>query len=145
MCLEMFWVFLTFLNRFRLCQILRQLNIVIKCEISCGFIFSQGFSDGNKMENIIKFSHVDVQLQIYLKEKIKHRKASTKFISFGLHCKENSIYVFLFWELRGLSPNFHIHVSVCDLYIPRIGPHISCRRICRPILEIYKSLTDIWV
>jgi hypothetical protein len=29
----------------------------------------------------------------------------------------------LFWELRGLSPNFHIHVSVSDLYIPRIGPH----------------------
>ncbi len=26
--------------------------------------------------------------------------------------------------LRGLSPNFHIHVSVSDLYIPRIGPHI---------------------
>ncbi len=24
----------------------------------------------------------------------------------------------------GLSPNFHIHVSVSDLYIPRIGPHI---------------------
>ncbi len=33
------------------------------------------------------------------------------------HCKENPIYVFLFWELRGLSPNFHIHVSVSDLYI----------------------------
>ncbi len=27
-------------------------------------------------------------------------------------------------ELRRLSPNFHIHVSVSDLYIPRIGPHI---------------------
>jgi hypothetical protein len=32
--------------------------------------------------------------------------------------------VFLFWELRGLSPNFHIHVSVSNLYINRIGPHI---------------------
>jgi hypothetical protein len=40
------------------------------------------------------------------------------------HCNENPIYVFLFWELRVLSPNFHIHVSVSDLYIPRIGPHI---------------------
>jgi hypothetical protein len=28
-----------------------------------------------------------------------------------LHCKENPIYVFLFWELRSLGPNFHIHVS----------------------------------
>ncbi len=46
-----------------------------------------------------------------------------------LHCNENPIYVFLFWELRGLSPCFHIQVSVSDLYIPRIGPHISCSRI----------------
>ncbi len=27
-------------------------------------------------------------------------------------------------ELRGLSPNSYIHVSVSDLYIPMIGPHI---------------------
>jgi hypothetical protein len=27
------------------------------------------------------------------------------------HCSENTIYVFLFSELRGLSSNFHIHVS----------------------------------
>jgi hypothetical protein len=45
-----------------------------------------------------------------------------------MDCKENPIYVFLFWELRGLSPNFHIHVSVNDLYIPRIGPHISLQQ-----------------
>ncbi len=45
-----------------------------------------------------------------------------------LHCKENPIYVFLFWELHGLSPNFHIHVPVSDLYIPRIGPHISLQQ-----------------
>jgi hypothetical protein len=24
-----------------------------------------------------------------------------------LHCNENPIYVFLFWELHGLSPNFY--------------------------------------
>ncbi len=64
---------------------------------------------------------------------------------FTPHCKENPIYVFLFWELRGLSPNFHIYVSVSDLYIPRIGPHISSSRIGRPILEIYKSLTDMYM
>ncbi len=34
-----------------------------------------------------------------------------------VHCNENPIYVFLFSELRSLSPNFHIHVSVRDLYI----------------------------
>ena len=34
------------------------------------------------------------------------------------------MYVFPEKELRGLSSNFHIHVSVRDLYIPRIDPHI---------------------
>ncbi len=33
------------------------------------------------------------------------------------HNTENPAYVFLFWELQGLIPNFHIHVSVSDLYI----------------------------
>ncbi len=46
-----------------------------------------------------------------------------------IHCNEDPIYVFLFWELRGLSLNFHIHVSVSDLYIPRIRPHIPCSSI----------------
>jgi hypothetical protein len=41
-----------------------------------------------------------------------------------LHCKENTIYVFQEKELRGLSLNLHIHVSVSDLYILWIGPHI---------------------
>jgi hypothetical protein len=51
--------------------------------------------------------------------------------------------VFFFWELRGLSPNFHMHVSVSDLYIPRIGPHISLQQKRQTDPEIYKSLTDI--
>ncbi len=39
-------------------------------------------------------------------------------------CTENRIYEFPEKELRSLSSNSYIHVSVCDLYIPRIGPHI---------------------
>jgi hypothetical protein len=58
------------------------------------------------------------------------------------HCKGNFVYIFLFWELRGLSPNFYIHVSVSDLYIPRIGPHISSSRNGSSIVGIYNSLTD---
>jgi hypothetical protein len=38
--------------------------------------------------------------------------------------QRNPIYVFPEKELRGLSPNFQIHVSVSDLYILRVGPHI---------------------
>jgi len=34
------------------------------------------------------------------------------------------IYEYPEKELRRLSPNFHIHVSVRDLYIPRIAQHI---------------------
>jgi hypothetical protein len=36
-----------------------------------------------------------------------------------VHCNKNPIYVFLFLELRGLSPNFHIQVFVSDLYFPQ--------------------------
>ncbi len=43
------------------------------------------------------------------------------------------------------APNFHIHVSVSDLYVPRIGPHISSSRKGRPIVGIYNSLTDTWM
>jgi hypothetical protein len=45
-------------------------------------------------------------------------------------------------EYRGLSPNFHIHEPVSDLYIPTIGLAILMEEICRPILGLYKSLTD---
>ncbi len=41
-----------------------------------------------------------------------------------LHCKEIWIYVYPEKELRDLSPNFHIHVSVSDLYILTFGPPI---------------------
>jgi hypothetical protein len=59
-----------------------------------------------------------------------------------LHCNGNSVYIFLFWELRNLSPNFHIHVSVSDLYIPRIGTHTSSSINGSSILGIYNLLTD---
>ncbi len=47
-------------------------------------------------------------------------------------------------ELRGLNPNFHIPVSVSELYIPRISRIFSCSRIGRSIVGIYsiKKLTD---
>ncbi len=62
-----------------------------------------------------------------------------------LHWNENLIYVFLFWELRDLSPNFHIDVSLSDLYIPRTDPHIFLQRIDRSIVGIYKTLKEIWM
>jgi hypothetical protein len=57
----------------------------------------------------------------------------------GAHCKEILfMYVLPEKKLRGLSPNFHIHVSVSDLYFPTIGPPtvFSCSRLGRPIAGI---------
>jgi hypothetical protein len=45
-------------------------------------------------------------------------------------------------EYRGLSPNFHIHVSVSELYILMMELPFLLEEICGPILGIYKTLTD---
>jgi hypothetical protein len=39
--------------------------------------------------------------------------------------------------LRGHRPNFDIHVSVSDLYIPTIDLPILLQELCGPILGIY--------
>jgi hypothetical protein len=51
-------------------------------------------------------------------------------VSASAHRNENPIYVFPEKELRDLSPKFHIHVSVNDLFIPTIGlPRSYYRKI----------------
>ncbi len=52
----------------------------------------------------------------------KTYEKTIKMLGIKAHCNENPISVFQEKELRGLSLNFHIQVSVSDLYIPRIGP-----------------------
>jgi hypothetical protein len=47
---------------------------------------------------------------------------------------ENSKQIFPEKELRGHSPNFHIHVSVSDLNIPRMDLPIQLQEIRGPIL-----------
>jgi hypothetical protein len=59
-----------------------------------------------------------------------------------MHYTENSKQIFPEIKLRGLVPNFYIHVSVSNLYIPTIGPQMQYSKIGRPIVAIYKSLTD---
>jgi hypothetical protein len=46
-------------------------------------------------------------------------------------------------KLRGLVPNFCIHVSVTDLYVPTIGPPTFLYCVCGTIVVIYKLLTDV--
>jgi hypothetical protein len=57
---------------------------------------------------------------------------------------KNSKQIFPEKELLGHSPNFHLHVSVSDIYIciPTIDLPILLQEICGPILGICKSLTD---
>ncbi len=67
--------------------------------------------------------------------------------STDVHCKDTIPKIrniFPEMEMRGHSPNFYIHVSVCDLQniFPRAVCIFCCRKIAGPIVEIYKSLTN---
>ncbi len=92
-----------------------------------------------------------LKIQLLLPRKLSYKLVCNSFqshesITLQRHKTENSKQIFPEKELCGLSPNSHIHVSVSDLYIPTIGLPILCyRKICGPILGIYKSLTDTWM
>jgi hypothetical protein len=45
-------------------------------------------------------------------------------------------------KLRGLSPNSRIHVSVSDIYIPKISLPILLQENRWTVMGIYKLLTD---
>jgi hypothetical protein len=45
------------------------------------------------------------------------------------HYTENLKQIFPEMKLRGLVPNFYIHVSMSDLYIPKIGSPILLQLI----------------
>ncbi len=65
----------------------------------------------------------------------------------SLHCKEILIYVFSEKKLRGLSPNFHTHVYVSNLFIPTIGPLYfpAAEQADRSCEYMYKSPTETWM
>jgi len=55
------------------------------------------------------------------------------------HSKEIWNYVFPEKELPGLSPIFHIHVSVADLYIPTLDPPILLQQNRQYQSEDYRN------
>ncbi len=69
----------------------------------------------------------------------------TVLYSEGSALQRQNTEIFPDEEYRGLRPNIYIHASVSDLYIPMIGLPILLEEICRPILGLYKSLTDTWM
>jgi hypothetical protein len=87
-------------------------------------------------ESCLHLAQLDLKLCRLITEKgvkavCQRRGRSLRLINLGRragislpHCKGILIFVFPETELRGRSPSFHIHVSVSDLYIRRIGPPI---------------------
>jgi hypothetical protein len=59
------------------------------------------------------------------------------------HCAENLKQIIPEMNLCGLVSNFYIPISVSVLYIPTISPTISLYCVCKPIVRVYKLLTDI--
>ncbi len=71
------------------------------------------------------------------------QKKSYSLVVIVYHSKKDPIYVFPEMKLHGLVPNFHIHVSESNSFIPTIGPPILLQKIGGPIVVgIYKLLTE---
>jgi hypothetical protein len=64
-----------------------------------------------------------------VKREYKKVRIKIVFIALQRTNTENSEQIFPKKELLGHSPNFHIHVSVSDLYIPRIDLSILLQEI----------------
>ena len=62
----------------------------------------------------------------------------------ALQRHKNSKQIFPEKEMRGPSPHFHIHVPVCNLYIPTIGLPILLQENMRTDLGIIIILTGTW-
>jgi hypothetical protein len=66
----------------------------------------------------------------------RNKKMNIAWLALQRTNTENWKQIFPDKELPGHSPNFHIHVSVSDLYIPTIDVPILLQEICGPILGI---------
>jgi hypothetical protein len=74
-----------------------------------------------------KEEHIRVQLNIERQQFSQPTKELTNTRPRGLRIWYK---IFPEKEYRGLSPNFHIHVSVSELYIPTMGLPFLLEEIC---------------
>ncbi len=71
-----------------------------------------------------------VPLSVFVKMRRVYKMYISTCVALHRTNTENSKQIFSEKELRGHSPNFHIHVSVNDLYIPTIDLPILLQEIC---------------
>jgi hypothetical protein len=65
---------------------------------------------------------------------------------FIVHCKENPIYSLTEKKLRGLGPNFHIHVSVSDFIYSHVrSTYFFAAESGRPIVGIYIAHMNVGI
>jgi hypothetical protein len=83
-----------------------------------------------------KINYACLNVHLNLKQNMTKYCIKNIKISRRLHCADNPIYVFPEMKLHGLIHNSYIHVSVSDLYIPRIGLPIWLQQN-RKILGIF--------
>jgi hypothetical protein len=76
-----------------------------------------------KTEQFCIVQTAQVALSLQPRQKLKEKPHKVFLAAWRTHCNENPIFVFPEKKLCGPSLNFHVHVSLGDLYIPRIGPH----------------------
>ncbi len=101
------------------------MNMRDEIQYRAGYITSWGRTWERNMRSwklvVLKLvlSTVTVVLLLLPHNQVKKRFSYLDIVR--VQCKKNPIYVFLFWELHGLGPNFHIHVSMS-------GPHIFLQK-----------------
>ncbi len=101
--------------------------------------------NGNWRVELVKISPDAWKTIIGSKEECKNRECGLKKSTLLRTLQRKSHLCIPFVGIVRPQPQFQ-HSCVCErfIYSPRIGPHISSRRIGRPIVGIYKSLTDAW-
>jgi hypothetical protein len=88
------------------------------------------------------YKHSDIVPLVAIHRFLERREDQLSPSTLQRHNAKNLKQIFPEKEYRGLSPNFHIHVSVTELYISTMGLPFLLEEICGPILGLYKSLTD---
>jgi hypothetical protein len=97
-------------------------NLRVQHGLQEGGGWTQGGTDVEKI--VLKETHANV---LCVRTEFSPPPPMIHDSLFYLHYTENLKHIFPVRKLHGLVPNFYIHVSVSDLYIPTIGPRKTDR------------------